>query len=70
LRGIEKREEEGKEKMYERDWKTGHFSRGEILKEGIMSRSKNIDLVFSLFSFSFYFPFNLFFIFLFLELWG
>jgi len=33
LRGIEKREEEEKEKMNERDWKTGHFSRGEILKK-------------------------------------
>ena len=36
----------------------------------LMLRSKNINLVFSLFSFSFYFPFNLFFIFQFLELWG
>ena len=35
-----------------------------------VSRSKNMDLVFSSFSFSFYFSFNLFFIFLFLELWG
>jgi len=33
LRGIEEREEEEKEKMNERDWKTGHFSRGEILKK-------------------------------------
>ena len=34
-----------------------------------VSRSKNVNLVFSLFSFSFYFSFNLFFIFLFLEFW-
>ena len=34
LKGIEEREEEEKEKMNERDWKTGHFSRGEILKGG------------------------------------
>jgi len=33
LRRIEEREEEEKEKMYERDWRTGHLSRGEILKE-------------------------------------
>jgi len=32
LRRIEEREEEEKEKMYERDWRIGHFSRGEILK--------------------------------------
>jgi len=40
-----------------------------ILADNV-SRSKNINLVFSLFAFSFYFPFKLFFIFLFLELWG
>jgi len=34
LRRIEEREEEEKEKMYERDWRTGHFSGGEILKGG------------------------------------
>jgi len=34
LRRIEEREEEEKEKMYERDWRTEHFSGGEILKEG------------------------------------
>jgi len=33
LRRIGKREEKEKEKMYERDWRTGHFSRGKILKE-------------------------------------
>ena len=38
-------------------------------EQPLLSRSKNIDLVFS-FSFLFYFSFNLFFIFLFLELWG
>jgi len=34
LKRIEEREEEEKEKMNERDWRTGHFSRGEILKGG------------------------------------
>jgi len=32
LKRIEEREEEEKEKMNERDWRTGHFSGGEILK--------------------------------------
>ena len=32
LKRIEEREEEGKEKKNERDWRTRHFSRGEILK--------------------------------------
>jgi len=32
LRRIEEREEKEEEKMYERDWRTRHFSRGEILK--------------------------------------
>jgi len=34
LRRIEEKEEGEKEKMYERDWRTGHFSGGEILKGG------------------------------------
>jgi len=34
LRRIEEREEREEEKMYERDWRIGHFSRGEILKGG------------------------------------
>ena len=34
LRRIEKREEREEEKIYERDWRIGHFSGGEILKEG------------------------------------
>jgi len=34
LRRIEEREEKEKEKIYERDWRTGHFSGGEILKGG------------------------------------
>jgi len=34
LRRIEERKEKEEEKMYERDWRTGHFSGGEILKEG------------------------------------
>jgi len=53
LRRIEEKEEE---KIYERDWRTGHFSGGEIFEEGIMSRSQKVDLVF------FNFLFNLFFI--------
>ena len=34
LKRIEEREEEEKEKTNERDWRTGYFSRGEILKRG------------------------------------
>ena len=34
LRRIEERKEEEKKKMNERDWRTGHFFRGEILNEG------------------------------------
>jgi len=34
LKRIEEREKEEKEKIKKRDWKTGHFSRGEILKGG------------------------------------
>ena len=34
LKRIEEREEEEKEKTTERDWRTGYFSRGEILKRG------------------------------------
>jgi len=48
-REIEEREKEEKEKMNERDWKTGYFSKEKILK-GVMSRLKNVDLVFSSFS--------------------
>jgi len=32
LKRIEERMEEENEKMSRRDWRTGHFSRGEILK--------------------------------------
>jgi len=32
LRKIGEREEKKKKKVYERDWRTGHFSGGEILK--------------------------------------
>ena len=34
LKRIEEREEEEKEKTNERDWRTGYFSREEILKRG------------------------------------
>jgi len=34
LKRIEKREGEEKKKINERDWRTGHFSGGEILKRG------------------------------------
>jgi len=34
LRRIEEREGKKKEKMDERDWRTRHFSGGEILKGG------------------------------------
>ena len=53
LRRIEEREEEEKKKMNKRDWRTGHFSGGKILK-GVISRSKNINLVFFIY---FYFHF-------------
>jgi len=32
LKSIEEKMEEENEKMRKRDWRTGHFSRGEILK--------------------------------------
>jgi len=32
LKSIEEKMEEKSEKMRNRDWRTGHFSRGEILK--------------------------------------
>jgi len=56
LRGIEEREEKEEEKMYERDWRTGHFSRGEILKGGNVKITES-GLSFFLFSFSFLFYF-------------
>ena len=34
LRRMEEKEEREEKKMYERDWRIGHFSGGEILKEG------------------------------------
>jgi len=65
---IEAKMEEENEKIRRRDWRTGHFSGGEILKGGVMSRSKKVDLTY--FIFSFHFLFNLFFNFLVLEqLW-
>jgi len=32
LKSIEEKMEEENEKIRKRDWRTGHFSRGEILK--------------------------------------
>jgi len=61
LRRIEEKEEKEEEKMYERDWRTGHFSRGEILKGGNVKITES-GLSFFYFLFHFYFHFNLFFI--------
>jgi len=55
--------EEENEKIRRRDWRTRHFSGGEILKGGVMSRSKKVDLIYFIFPFIFYFLFD----FLFLE---
>ena len=58
LKMVEAKMEEENEKMRRRDWRTGHFSRGEILRGGVMSRSLTVDLIFIfflLFYFIFYF---------------
>jgi len=34
LKRVEEKIEEENEKIRERDWRTEHFSRGEILREG------------------------------------
>jgi len=62
--------EEENEKIRNRDWRTGHFSKGEILKRGNI-KTIGSGLCFFLFSFSFLFLFLFYFSpFLFLELWG
>jgi len=54
-----KMEEENK-KIRRRDWRTGHFSGGEILRGGVISRSLTVDsILFSLFT-VFYFYFAIF----------
>ena len=62
--------EEENEKIRGRDWRTGHFSRGEILKRGVMSRSQKVDFVSFYFLSHFYFLLIYFAPFLFLEHWG
>jgi len=56
LKNIEEKMEEKKKKIWNRDWKTGHFSRGEILK-GSNVKTIGSGLCFFLFSFSFLFYF-------------
>ena len=62
LERIEEKMEEENKKIRGRDWRTGHFSRGEILKGGVMSRSLMMDFIFI---FSFYFILSFLFLFLF-----
>jgi len=50
LRRIEEKKEKEEEKMYERDWRTGHFFRGKILKGSNVKIVKS-GLSFLLFSF-------------------
>jgi len=70
LKRIEEREEEEeKEKINERNWRTGHFSRGEILKGGNVKIAES-KLCFFLFAFILIFFSIYFSSFLFLELWG
>jgi len=59
LEMIEAKMEEENERIRRRDWTTGHFSRGEILRGGVMSRSLMVDFIFYVL-FSFYFIFLLF----------
>ena len=62
--------EEENEKIRGRDWRAGHFSGGEILRGGVMSRSLTVDFILlSLFTL-FYFSFLFSFLFLFLEQLG
>jgi len=63
LRGIEEKEEEEKEKMNERDWKTEHFSRGEILKgDNVKIKECRLSFffIFFLILFQFIFHFSIF----------
>ena len=65
LRRIEEKMEEENEKIRGRDWRTGHFSRGEILKGGnvkiIDGRLLFLFFLFTLFFFSFFFYFIFYF---------
>ena len=58
---IEEKIEKENKKIRRRDWRTKHFSRREILKRRVMSRSRKLDLVYFIFIFIFilfsiYFP--------------
>jgi len=55
LKTIEEKIEEENKNIRRRDWRTEHFSGGEILKRGIMSRSKKVNLIYFIFPFIFYF---------------
>ena len=61
MKRVEEKMEEENEKIRGRDWRTVHFSRGEILRRGVISRSLMVDFIlfslFTLFYFSFIFPF-------------
>jgi len=61
LKMIEEKMEKENKKIRRRDWTTGHFSGGEILKEGVISRSKKIDLFYFIFPFIFLFFFSIYF---------
>jgi len=55
LKTIEEKMEEENKNIRRRDWRTGHFSAGEILKGRVMSRSKKVDLIYFIFLLLFYF---------------
>jgi len=55
---IEEKIEEENEKIRRRDWRTGYFSRGEILKGGnVKIKEGRLDLFYFSFYFLFYFQF-------------
>jgi len=58
LRRVEEKMEEENEKIRRRDWRTGHFSGGEILRGGVMSRSLIVDFIFSVHFILLYFTFS------------
>jgi len=67
---VEEKMEEENKKIRRRDWRTGHFSGGEILKGGnVKIEESGLDLFFHFYFFKF-FSFDLFFHFLFLEQLG
>ena len=60
LKTIEEKMEEENEKIRRRNWKTGHFSRGETLKGGnVKIKESRLDLFY--FSFHFFILFSIYF---------